>query len=451
MVLAVNGNQIASTSLRHRLVYYQALDNPTSFTLQLDINNVVKQDEGRYQCQMSYIQGSSVQTYMKAADVIIQQYLPALNFPECSLEPSVVLSEGDLATFNCIVGNSNPPVNLTLALIRADRSEQLIEFVQRYNNRNASVTFPVNTTDNNTRLVCYMRSDTFPTAYRSCYAGPIEVLPQKILPITNSITAFSMEITTHSEPATVTTGSTSTNKIEPNGTVNASTWGIVGGVIGAFVASVTFIIIILVMRSKQPSDENIAMASSSNQMDGSSNSNQQPPAQHHPYTAHQKHPEPESYSALNRTNVSPSSVQQSDHSYTTYQKQDPEPHAILNQTNVSPSSEHSADHSYTTYQKQPDPEPYSALNQMPPPSPTAMTFDPDYQNVHDYTAIFLINGLCIVYCSLLQCLTLMYPGWGQKFEFFCLLVTTRRLQSGTVMGYCSTSTACCWYTAAKGH
>ena len=33
-----------------------------------------------------------------------------------------------------------------------------------------------------------------------------------------------------------------------------------------------------------------------------------------------------------------------------------------------------------------------------------------------YTAIFLTNGLSIVrgYCSLLQCLTLMYPGWGQK-------------------------------------
>ena len=29
-----------------------------------------------------------------------------------------------------------------------------------------------------------------------------------------------------------------------------------------------------------------------------------------------------------------------------------------------------------------------------------------------YTAIFLINGLCIVYCSLLQCLTLVYLGWG---------------------------------------
>ena len=68
-----------------------------------------------------------------------------------------------------------------------------------------------------------------------------------------------------------------------------------------------------------------------------------------------------------------------------------------------------------------------------------------------YTAIFLINGLRIVYCSLLQCFTLVYPGWGQKSKFFCLLVTTRRLQSGTAVGYRSTTTAYCWYTAAKGH
>ena len=71
--------------------------------------------------------------------------------------------------------------------------------------------------------------------------------------------------------------------------------------------------------------------------------------------------------------------------------------------------------------------------------------------IYMYTAIFLTNGLCIVYCSLLQCLTLVYPGWGQKSEFFCLLVTTRRLRSGTVVGYCSTTTVYSWYTAAKGH
>ena len=34
-----------------------------------------------------------------------------------------------------------------------------------------------------------------------------------------------------------------------------------------------------------------------------------------------------------------------------------------------------------------------------------------------YTAILLTSGLCIVFCSLTQCLTLVYPEWGQKSEF----------------------------------
>ena len=40
----------------------------------------------------------------------------------------------------------------------------------------------------------------------------------------------------------------------------------------------------------------------------------------------------------------------------------------------------------------------------------------DYRG--EYTAIFLTNGLCVVYHSLMQCLALVYPGWGQRSEFF---------------------------------
>ena len=34
-----------------------------------------------------------------------------------------------------------------------------------------------------------------------------------------------------------------------------------------------------------------------------------------------------------------------------------------------------------------------------------------------YTAIFLTNGLCIVYHSIVQCLTLVYPGWDRNLSF----------------------------------
>ena len=58
-----------------------------------------------------------------------------------------------------------------------------------------------------------------------------------------------------------------------------------------------------------------------------------------------------------------------------------------------------------------------------------------------YIAIFLTNGLCIVYCSLPQWITLVYPGWGQKSEVFRLQVTTHRLQGGTAVDYRSTTAA----------
>ena len=47
-------------------------------------------------------------------------------------------------------------------------------------------------------------------------------------------------------------------------------------------------------------------------------------------------------------------------------------------------------------------------------TPTCYLLSTVDSNVNNYTAIFLINGLGIVYCSLLQCLTLVYLGWGQK-------------------------------------
>ena len=89
--------------------------------------------------------------------------------------------------------------------------------------------------------------------------------------------------------------------------------------------------------------------------------------------------------------------------------------------------------------------PTNLKSKCPHISPANMHLVPQYSYglLFSYTAIFLINGLCIVYCSLLQCLTLVYLGWGQNSEFFCFLVTTCRLWSGTVVGYRSTTAAYC--------
>ena len=54
------------------------------------------------------------------------------------------------------------------------------------------------------------------------------------------------------------------------------------------------------------------------------------------------------------------------------------------------------------------------------------------------TTIFLTKGLCVVYHSLTQYFTLMYPEWARNLEVFCLLVTTHigcgPLLGGTLSG-----------------
>ena len=83
------------------------------------------------------------------------------------------------------------------------------------------------------------------------------------------------------------------------------------------------------------------------------------------------------------------------------------------------------------------PKAITIVTHCPKPLPACpelcQLFFPSLVHTYMYTAIFLTTGLCIVYCSLPQCLTLMYPGWGEKSWVFCLLVTTRRLWGGTAV------------------
>ena len=236
MELAVNGNQTINKPLKYRFDYFEALPIVVS---KLSIRNALKQDEGLYQCQMNYMQGGNVQNISDTEYVIVNQYLPTLNYPGCSIEPSVELVYGDLATFNCSVGESNPPVNLTLALIRTDKPIQPIGYRYGYYNRNASVTLPVNATDNNTKLACYMTSDTFPTAYRGCYVGPITVLPSPLSSPTESQAI---------EHPNISTSSSSLEK-----TLSVSAGLIAGAAGGGLIVLILVVIIYLVIRRKSKS------------------------------------------------------------------------------------------------------------------------------------------------------------------------------------------------------
>ena len=54
----------------------------------LQIVNAIKADEGEYQCQVEYYSNGTLQTQMGDRILTLTDYLPASNYPECSVQPS---------------------------------------------------------------------------------------------------------------------------------------------------------------------------------------------------------------------------------------------------------------------------------------------------------------------------------------------------------------------------
>ena len=369
--LFVNEVKRADTSSRYHVTYMPHKQEPRTYVSQLSIYNAVKQDEGMYQCRVDYVEDNTVKLFMDDIFIKIVEYLPAETYPECSLKYTDHSFIAESVTFTCLVGDSNPSVTLKVALNRTNGSE--ISIGDDFYNGNASATIKVSNSENELTFVCYMTSDLFKTAFRTCSVGPINVTdflgPITVLPKETPLTSSK---SSSAKSHTVTPPHTSGEEISPSKTANASTWGIVGGVIGAFVASATFIIIMFMRRyykTARPGNDSITIATVSNQSNASPSIDQQ--SADHEYTAYQRQPESEPYAALNQTNVPPSDQQFADHPYTAYQKQpDPEPYATLNQTNVPLSSDKQpADHPYTAYQRQPEPEPYALLKGVLHPRP----------------------------------------------------------------------------------
>ena len=173
----VNEVRREHTSPRYNANYFQDVRNTgnITYTSTLNINNAVKQDEGLYKCQAQYVQkDNNITSYMDAIHVSIHQYLPAENYPECSLESANGFFAGNSITFTCLTGNSNPNVTLRLALNRTDGSE--IKTGNDFYTGNASATVLFPASEDKVTFMCYMTSDTFKTASRMCSVGPFTIL-----------------------------------------------------------------------------------------------------------------------------------------------------------------------------------------------------------------------------------------------------------------------------------
>ncbi len=322
----------AADPLRHSVTLNYRYDDDDANPIRplhgslLQIKNALKQDEGRYVCNARVTTaGGRTSSTGGSITVTINQYLPPVGFPKCTIEPSTTLSENTDTTFICAAGESSPPVNLRLILQTPNGSH--IEL------GNTDVTRQVTMDYDNSIFVCYMTSETFPTApQHMCQVGPITVsteplktttpkaptTPQKTtqsgseMPHILTTTMMNIHSTdkkehTSLEPS-VTSSTPSQFASSPgsddcNSMVQPYVWGIVGGIIGVIITTVIFIITIVYLchkyefKTKTP-NENITMTASSNQPPVSSAD--------HAYMTYQRDVEPEPYTDLNISKLSSS-------------------------------------------------------------------------------------------------------------------------------------------------
>ena len=167
-ILSENDKLIATNSSRYSLSWGGYL---------LSITNAVKEDEGAYECLLEYTLygGNETETESQLRVVEIVSYLPSLNYPECNhvIDTPDNVSSVSEVSFNCTVGESAAEIDLELYLKRSDGS---IVFL----GKNSIVNFAATEVDNGALLICNMTSTTFPTADRSCFAGPLALYPDTV-------------------------------------------------------------------------------------------------------------------------------------------------------------------------------------------------------------------------------------------------------------------------------
>ena len=246
-VLFVNGVPRAATSFRYNASYLQ--QSPWTYTSILDINDVVKLDEGLYICDMQYWQDMNKISLTDETYLAIHQYLPAENYPKCNLVISSQASffGGNSVTFTCLAGDSNPGVKLRLALNRTDGSEN--QFGPTSGNGNVSGTIRVPASEGNVTFICYMTSDLFKTAIRTCSVGPIKVdsPDNEIIPSTKSVSL------TEPMPSTKFENSAISNSALAN---RFSSPAITGGAAGFCLILLLLMVIIFIVIRKQTNNKN---------------------------------------------------------------------------------------------------------------------------------------------------------------------------------------------------
>ena len=338
-------------------VRYQSNGHNGVYTL--TISSPVHTDEGKYWCRIDYRWDGNTYFAPRHVDVTINSYLPPLNYPLCSIKPFQILSNGNPAEFKCEVGATTAQITLNLTLQTNDG------FITHLSNTNVSsslnVTRTVTLEDNNSMFICEMTSETFPTAYRTCSAGPL------IIHGSTTIPPEKLTTDTSKAPQSLITTNLLTWKSQPGTSNTKLTTLLVGCVLGALI--VTLLIIIGVLCRGQTPRNTLPTVDST-------------------ITAYQTDSESEPNALLNQTGdlytgtrtLPNSADHQNIHIYE---------HTIKKDSMVTSSYQGSlsptVDYTTTPYQVDYEPEPNAVLDQNDDSHTETMTIpNPEYQNMHMY-------------------------------------------------------------------
>ena len=213
-------------------VKYQKNGHDRVYTL--TILNPVQADEGWYRCRIDYNWQGTSYLADKHVDVEVNAYLPSPNYPLCNIRPSQTLSDGNTSEFKCEVGSTTAQVTLKLTL-RSDNGS--VTHLGDVLGRSLHVIRTVTLRHNNSMFICEMTSETFPTVYRNCSAGPIIISASTTLKPPEKLTTEASQLpqnlttellTSTSQPrissrkfATETYHSDPTSEINPSNTTKA--------------------------------------------------------------------------------------------------------------------------------------------------------------------------------------------------------------------------------------
>ncbi|XP_071792144.1 uncharacterized protein [Asterias amurensis] len=172
-------------SSRFELVMNDRGDNVTTYTL--NINDVTRDDDGRYQCQV--LQGNDDGYSAVASESLILSvlYFPASIYPQCSVSgPLTLLTDSELSV-SCMSEVGNPQISSVWTTEFSTLLQPVYRMDELPNMVVAQLDLYTTSDLDGAVYVCRVSSPAYPNLNQNCTLGPLRVIERPIVSVTRSI------------------------------------------------------------------------------------------------------------------------------------------------------------------------------------------------------------------------------------------------------------------------